>query len=307
MTSDPLVSALARRAATLRSYLELARPWQWSKNAFVLVGLLFGHAWHDSALARAALLATLAFCLASAAAYAWNDAADAAQDRAHPGKARRPVARGAISPTGARRFATGCATVALGCAAAAGPGVALCLAGYLALSLVYTGLLKRFALLDVFAIAAGFMLRLLAGTAGIGIEPSPYLVACALLLTLFLGFAKRRAELATLGVAGATHRRVLDAYRNGVLDAAVLVCAAGMLAVYTLYAVSEQTAARHGTRGFVLTVPWVLFGTFRYLYRAYLRGGGGDPAEELLRDPLLALAVAGWLATVLWLLAGSGA
>jgi hypothetical protein len=151
-------------------------------------------------------------------------------------------------------------------------------------------------------IAAGFMLRLLAGTLGIGIEPSRWLIACGFLLTLFLGFAKRRAEIVRLAEEAGRHRAVLDDYSVAFLDKAVALSAAGMVAAYAWYTLAAETARIHGTGQLVLTLPWVLLGTFRYLYRLRRRGGGGDPADELLRDPVLAAALAGWVATVLWLI-----
>jgi hypothetical protein len=155
---------------------------------------------------------------------------------------------------------------------------------------------------DVGIIAAGFMLRLLAGTAGVGIAPSWWLLACGFLLTLFLGFAKRRAELVRLDEDAGRHRAVLDAYSIGFLDGAIRLCALGMILAYGWYTLAPETAQLHGTTRLVLTLPWVLFGTARYLYRLRQRGGGGDPALEVVRDPLLAAAIAGWLATVLWLI-----
>jgi len=286
----------------LAAFVELARPQQWLKNGFVLVGLFFGHAWGEPALAAAALGATAAFCLAASAVYAFNDARDAALDRGHPEKRDRPVARGTIAPRAAYAFSAALGAGALALAAAWGLALAAIVATYLALNVAYSAGLKRVPVLDVFAIAAGFMLRLLAGTTGIGIEPSRWLLACGFLLTLFLGFAKRRAELALLAEDAAQHRAVLEAYSTGFLDKAIMVCAAGMIVSYALYAVSADTAALHGTQLLILTLPWVLLGTFRYLYRLHYRGGGGDPAEELLRDPVLAAAVAGWLATTSWLI-----
>ena len=171
------------------AFIELLRPQQWVKNAFVLVGLIFGHAYRDPAMLAAALAATGAFCLASGAVYAFNDARDAAQDRDHPDKRARPVARGALSPREAITLWALAAAAAAALALWAGWRVAAIVAAYLALSAAYTLALKRIPVLDVIAIAAGFMLRLLAGTAGIGIEPSNWLLACGFLLTLFLGFA----------------------------------------------------------------------------------------------------------------------
>jgi 4-hydroxybenzoate polyprenyltransferase len=281
--------------------LELLRPQQWVKNAFVLVGLVFGHAWRDVAMVWAALGATLAFCLASGAIYALNDARDIEEDRVHPDKRTRPVARGAVSSEEAIWLAGGVGAGSIGLAALIDWRAAGVIALYLALSAAYSLGLKRVPVLDVIIIAAGFMLRLLAGTLGIGIAPSHWLLACGFFLTLFLGFAKRRAELARLADGAARHRAVLEEYSPDFLDKAILVCAACMVAAYAWYTLAPETAQLHGTASLALTLPWVVLGIVRYLYRLR-RGGGGDPAEELLRDPLLAISVLGWIATVLWLI-----
>ena len=286
----------------LRALIDLLRPRQWVKNAFVLVGLVFGHAFREPATIAAVCAATGAFCLASGAVYAFNDARDAAQDRDHPDKRNRPVARGAVAPKEALALSGLTATLALALAGWAGWKVAAIVAAYLVLSAAYTLGLKRIPVLDVAVIAAGFMLRLLAGTAGIGIEPSNWLLACGFLLTLFLGFAKRRAEIGRLAGNASQHRAVLEEYTIGFLDKAIALCAAAMVAAYAWYTLAAETAQLHGTGNLILSVPWVLLGTLRYRYRLQHRGGGGDPAEELLRDPWLALSVAGWGATVLWLI-----
>ena len=285
------------------AYLELARPSHWVKNVFVLAGVVFGHAWEDSTLLAAAFITTFAFCLASSAVYAFNDSLDAEQDRDHPDKRDRPVARGAVTTREAFAIAGVLAIASLAAAAWVGATAAGIVAAYLALNIAYTLGLKRMPVVDVFVIAAGFMLRLLAGTSGIGVEPSQWLLACGFLLTLFLGFAKRRAELARLADDAAQHRAVLDAYSTGFLDKAILVCVVGMVVTYAAYTVSPDTASLHGTGHLIVTLPWVLLGTFRYLFRLHFRGGGGDPAEEVIRDPVLAAAGAGWIATVLWLIA----
>lgn len=286
----------------LAALLQLMRPRQWVKNGFVLIGLVFGHAWRVPATVEAALLATAAFCLASSAVYAFNDAQDAAHDRSHPDKRARPVARGAVSVAQARILAAVLGAAALGLALHVSAPAAVIVAAYLATSGAYSLGLKRMPVLDVFIIATGFMLRLLAGTLGIGIEPSSWLIACGFLLTLFLGFGKRRAEIGRLAEDAGRHRAVLEDYTAGFLDRAILLCAAGMTLAYAAYTLSAGTAQLHGTGGLVWTLPWVLLGTLRYLYRLRRRGGGGDPAEELLRDPVLAGATAGWVATVLWLI-----
>jgi 4-hydroxybenzoate polyprenyltransferase len=285
-------------APSVRHVLELARPQHWVKNGFVLAGLLFGHAWGDPHTVAAALAATLAFCFASSAVYAFNDAQDAVPDREHPEKKSRPVARGANTPRAARVIGALLAALALGVAFAADGRVAAIVAAYVALNAAYSLGLKHVPVLDVFIIAAGFMLRLLAGTWGIGIEPSRWLLACGFLVTLFLGFAKRRAELDRLADDAGLPRAVLEAYTLAFLDRAVLACALGMVITYALYTVAETTIALHGTERLIWSLPWVLLGTFRYLFRLHYRGGGGDPAQELLRDPLLGAAALGWVATV---------
>jgi 4-hydroxybenzoate polyprenyltransferase len=208
------------------------------------------------------------------------------------------VDRGAIAPRMAHGIGAALAILALGVARWAGWPVAAFIAAYLALNVAYSLGLKHVAVLDVFIIAAGFMLRLLAGTWGIGIEPSRWLLACGFLLTLFLGFAKRRAELDRLADDAGQHRAVLEDYSLAFLDRAVLACALGMVITYALYTVAGTTVALHGTERLIWTLPWVLLGTCRYLYRLHYRGGGGDPALELLRDPLLGAAALGWVATV---------
>ncbi len=281
--------------------LELARPRQWVKNGFVLTGLLFGHAIDEPGMLWSALAATAAFCLMSSGVYAMNDCFDRERDREHPDKRARPVASGAIGLREGIAFGALLAAAGLALGLWAGPLVAVILSVYALLNLGYSLGLKRLPVVDVAIIAAGFMLRILAGTLGIGIEPSRWLFACGFLLTLFLGFAKRRAELGRLAGDAGRHRPVLEAYSEAFLDRAVFACAAAMLAAYVLYSVSPGTLAQHGT-DLVPTVPFVLVGTGRYLFLLRHRGGGGDPSTELVRDPWLLASAAGWLATVVLLI-----
>jgi len=287
---------------TLRDVVQLTRPHHWVKNGFVLAGLLFGRAWHEPSLVAAAVAATAVFCLVSSAVYAFNDALDAVRDREHPEKNRRPVARGAIPVAAAHAIAALLGAAGLALAAWTSWQVAALAGAYLALNAAYSLGLKHVPVVDVFIIAAGFMLRLLAGTWGIGIPPSRWLLACGFLLTLFLGFAKRRAELERLAGDAGQHRAVLESYTLGFLDRAIFACVIGMVVTYALYTVAESTVAVQGTEGLIWTVPWVLLGSFRYLFRLHYRGGGGDPTLELLRDPLLGAAALGWVTTVLWII-----
>ena len=283
--------------------IRLLRPHQWLKNGFVFVGLLFGHAWTDPALAGAAGNAFAAFCLLSSAVYVFNDLIDREQDRRHPQKRHRPLASGAVGVPAALALACACLAggLVLAFAFSRAPWIFL---AYLGLNAAYSLGAKHVVVLDVFIIAAGFMLRILAGTLGIGIPPTHWLLLCGLMLTLFLGFAKRRAELNALLGESAGHRRVLEHYTEPMLDQFITVAAAGTVVSYALYTVSPETIAMHGTPWLIATVPFVLYGLLRYLFLLHRRGGGGDPARDILRDTHLLAACAGWLASVAVLLAG---
>lgn len=286
----------------IKPYLKLLRPHQWVKSGFVFVGLLFGHGWRDALLVYNVLLAALAFALAASAVYVMNDLADRGRDREHPEKRHRPLASGAVSVTQALLLAGGCLLSALMLAQAASNSVLAIVIAYALLNVGYSMGLKQVVLLDVFIISAGFMLRILAGTIGVGIAPSHWLLLCGLMLTLFLGFAKRRAELGAMEGRGGSHRRVLDDYDPVLLDKLIGICAASAIVSYSLYTVSAETVAMHGTANLIYSVPFVVYGIFRYLFLLHRRAGGGDPAAALLRDGHLLSAFAGWLALVLWLL-----
>jgi 4-hydroxybenzoate polyprenyltransferase len=295
---------------TISATIRLMRPHQWVKNGFVLVGLIFSHGFTDQALLAKAGVLFAAFCLVSSGVYAMNDVLDREADRAHPDKRDRPVASGTVPAGPALAFAL---LLAAGGFALAGwvSSVAMGLAaGYVVLNLGYSAGLKHVPILDVFLIAAGFMVRILAGTLGLDIAPSHWLLLCGLMVTVFLGFAKRRAELFALDSEeragrgrGAVQRRVLDDYNARLLDQLIAISAAGAMVAYALYTVDAKTIATQGTDKLVYTVPFVLYGLFRYLLVLYRRSGGADPAAELLGDPHLLAATAGWLAVVLWLIA----
>ena len=292
-------------SSLMLALFKLMRPHQWLKNGFVFVGLLFGHAWNDPVKLGQALAAFATFCLLASAVYVLNDLVDREQDRQHPKKKSRPLAAGTVSVASALALAATCllggGLIAWGWAGSA-PWVFL---AYVVLNLGYSFGLKHVVILDVFIIASGFMLRLLAGTLGLGIAPSHWLLLCGLMLTLFLGFAKRRAELNALLSESAGHRRVLEHYTAPMLDQFIAIAAAGTVISYALYTVSADTVAMHGTRGLIVTVPFVLYGMLRYLWKLHTRGGGGDPALELLTDRHLLAATAGWLLLVIALLGGA--
>lgn len=285
--------------------IRLLRPHQWLKNGFVLIGLLFGHAWADPEMRAQGLAAFVAFCLISSAVYVMNDIVDVDADRRHPEKRSRPIASGQVGIKTALALAAACLAVGFGLVfglfglqASQAPWLFV---AYLLLNVAYSFGLKHVVILDVFIIAAGFMLRILAGTLGIGIQPSHWLVLCGLMLTLFLGFAKRRAEVDVPSTAVEPHRRVLEQYSLPLLEQFITLTAGATVITYSLYTVSEETIALHGTRWLITTVPCVLYGLLRYLYRLQ-RGGGGDPAREVLSDPHLLGVGALWLLLVIWLL-----
>lgn len=287
--------------------IQLLRPHQWLKNGFVLIGLLFGHAWSNAEMRMQALTAFVAFCLISSAVYVMNDILDREADRRHPQKCLRPIASGRVGIGMALALAAVCLVVGLGLIsglfglpASKAPWVFVL---YVLMNVAYSLGLKHVVILDVFIIAAGFMLRIFAGTLGIGIVPSHWLVLTGLMLTLFLGFAKRRAEIEVPSTSEQPHRRVLEQYSLPLLDQFITLTAGATVITYSLYTVSEETIALHGTRWLIVTVPCVLYGLLRYLYRLHRRGGGGDPVREMLRDPHLFGVATLWLLLVIMLLA----
>lgn len=287
----------------LSPYLRLLRPHQWVKNGFVFVGLIFSRGWEQPALVVQVVLAAVAFSLAASCIYVFNDLADRERDRQHPTKRHRPIASGAVRVPQAVGLGALCLVAGLVLASQVSWGVFAVVAIYLLINGAYSLGLKHVAVLDVFIIAAGFMLRILAGTLGVGIAPSAWLLLCGLMLTLFLGFAKRRAELDALAGKAGSHRKVLNDYDPAMLDQFITISAGAAIVSYSLYTVAPETLALHGSRYLIYTVPFVVYGIFRYLFLLHRRGGGGDPAAELLRDKHLLVAFLGWLGAVVGLLA----
>jgi 4-hydroxybenzoate polyprenyltransferase len=280
-------------------YWQLLRPQQWIKNAFVWAGFLFARAWHDVALAQQVALAFIAFCLLASAVYIGNDWLDRDADRAHPTKRDRPLASGRIGGAAAASLAIVLAVAGLTLGAWVGTALFAVLVAYLALNVMYSLLLKRIVIIDVFALSFGFLLRILAGTVGVGIAPSPWLLMCGLMLTLLLGFGKRRAESAAAGAPG---RAVLAEYSPALLDRLIVVCVSGTLIAYSLYTISPQTIALHGSADLVYTVPIVTYALFRYLYLLGNGHAAEDPSGLFVGDRHLQAAALTWLVAVVWIL-----
>lgn len=283
--------------------LRLMRPYQWVKNLFVFTGLLFGHAWHDPHLVTQAVIAFIAFCLASSAIYTFNDIIDLEQDKQHPKKCHRPLASGQVSISTAILLAALLGVSGLVLAYAASPAVFIILLGYALMNIAYSLRFKHVVILDVFIIATGFMLRILAGTLGVGIPPSQWLLLCGLMVTLFLGFTKRRAEIIALADDKTAHRKVLEHYSPVLLDKMIGITAAGLIMSYSLYTMNPDTIRIHGTPNLIYTVPFVMYGVFRYIYLLHHQSRGGDPSHDLVRDPHLFIVVGAWLVTTILLIA----
>ena len=274
------------------TYLRLARPKQWTKNGFVLAGVVFAQeALVVSSVAKA-LLAFVAFCALSGAVYAANDVLDVEEDRKHPLKRRRPVASGEISPRSAMVFAAALVVAGLALGFAVDLGVGLAGVAYLALQAVYTTLLKHTAILDVMSISAGFVIRALAGVAAVGSPISPWLIVCTALLTLFLGFSKRRHEIASLGDGASIHRKNLRDYSVPLLDEMMNIMISATIIAYVLYTFFE-----YDNYYMMASIPFVVYGVFRYMLLVH-RNGGGNPDTLLLRDRPLQIALLLWLVVV---------
>ncbi|NCD22810.1 MAG: decaprenyl-phosphate phosphoribosyltransferase [Spartobacteria bacterium] len=276
---------------TLRTLLRLLRVKQWTKNAVVFAAFVFALGDRQQDLAAwefwKVALAALAFSLVSSAVYVFNDLKDAPQDRVHPIKKNRPIASGAVGPGRAWGVALILLAAGLGGAWRLGPELLAVLGAYLALQVVYTLGLKRLALVDVIVIALGFVLRALAGAVVIHVKISPWLLICALMLALFLGLCKRRHEKVNL--AGLGTRAALDGYDERLLDLLIAMTAAAALVCYSIYTLWPETVEKFGTPWLGATIPFVVFGLFRYMDLVYRQDQGDRPEHILLTDmPLLA-------------------
>ena len=268
------------------------------KNAFVLAPLLFSKNLFIPDLLGRALLAFGLYCLASSSVYLFNDIVDIEHDRLHPQKRLRPMASGRVSLRLGTFAAAALAAVAATGALELGWPFTLTLLTYWAINLAYTLRLKHEVFLDVFAVSSGFVIRVVGGGLTIGVEISHWLLICTTLLALYLGFSKRRHELGVLGRQAGNHRAVLRNYSPAFLDMMISIVTACTLMSYALYTVSEETVSKFGTRGLLMTSPFVLYGIFRYLFLVYHRSEGGDPTQDLLSDKPSMVNLCLWVAAV---------
>lgn len=282
---------------TVVAIVRSMRPAQWVKNVLVFAPLVFAQQALDRHAAARSLAAFAIFCLASGAVYLINDLLDRASDREHPLKRRRPIAAGELSAATAAAAAVLVAAGALLCALLLDRRLALALAAYLLVNLLYSRVLKHLVILDVMTIASGFVLRVVAGGIAVGVALSSWLLLCTSLLALFLGFGKRRHELVLLEVNAPTHRPILSEYSPYFLDQLIAVVTTSTLVTYALYTMDPLVHQKLGTPHLPLTIPFVLYGIFRYLYLVHQKHEGGDPSQIVFSDRPLLVNVLLWAAT----------
>jgi 4-hydroxybenzoate polyprenyltransferase len=280
------------------------RPAQWTKNLFVFAGLIFGQKLLDPNAALRSLAAFGVFCALSSVVYLVNDVRDREADQLHPTKSRRPIASGALSPAIAGTSAAVLAAIALTSAFLLGPKFGIVAGTYLALMGLYSLTLKHVVILDALTIAIGFVLRALGGAVVIDVPFSHWLLLLMLLLAMFLALSKRRAELVTLADGATGHRRILAEYSPYLLDQMIGVVTASTVLAYAFYTISSETIAKFGTDRLLYTVPFPMYGIFRYLYLVHQREGGGNPSEVLVTDKPLLICVALWALAVIVILYG---
>ncbi len=275
------------------------RPAHWVKNLIVFAALIFAQVYMIPGKVWLAALAFVAFCLATSSVYLVNDIFDRESDRNHPLKSKRPLASGLFPVWAATIASIALFVLSIAIAAYINMMTLLALAAYLVLNLAYSAILKHVVIIDVMTIAAGFVLRAVAGGLAIEVPISAWLLVCTTLLALFLGFGKRRHELTLLTDGATDHRTSLESYSTPFLDQMISVVTASTVVAYAFYTLSPEVADHFGTRWLSLTIPFVLYGIFRYLFLIFHKEMGGNPTRLMLTDPPLLVCVLLWLAAVL--------
>jgi 4-hydroxybenzoate polyprenyltransferase len=288
----------------LLGILQLLRPTQWTKNLVLFAALLFSPAkvvLESPLVFLHVLQGFFAFCLLSGGVYAFNDLIDLPGDRLHPRKQGRPLPSGRVSPAMAGIIAGLLPLIGVGWAFLLDSYFGWIATAYWLTNIVYTLGLKHAVILDVLLLSAGFVYRAVGGVALIRsflpeVYLSYWLILCAFLLSLFLALAKRRNEIATLGAAAAAHRASLAHYNLAFIDQMLATLTAATMVSYSLYTISDDTFQHYGTRDLFWTLPFVVYGLFRYLYLIYYKSEGGDPSSLLVRDKPTLINVTLWAA-----------
>jgi len=298
MPGAPPLGGVSGRSLPVALLVSL-RPEQWiPKNIIVFAALGFGLQLFDAVAVARTVLAFVVFCGLSGVVYLFNDVADCEADRGHPLKALRPIACGDLSARTALTAAAVIGTACLGLAFRLGVGFGIVSAAYVALLAAYSKQLKHVVILDVMTLAIGFVLRAVAGAVVIDVAISHWLLVCTILLALFLALSKRRHELVLLADGAIEHRRILGEYSPYLLDQMIGVVTASTLIAYIFYTISPETQQKFGTQWLGLTIPFPLYGIFRYLYLVHRREGGGSPTAMLMNDRPLLVCVALWAIAV---------
>lgn len=282
---------------TIRGLLGEMRPKEWTKNLLVFSGLIFSRSLLDSHNVAVSLGGFAAFCMVSSGVYLFNDLCDLENDRNHPVKRNRPLASGVLNVNVARIVMLLLFAGAIFLAFSLSAAFAVIIGIYLAINIAYSLRLKHLVILDVIIISSGFVLRAVSGAVILNVEVSAWLVLCTSMVALLVGFGKRRHELVLLTDAAASHRASLDDYSTEFLDAMMTICGGAGVITYALYTMSEDTVNRFGTRNLLVTLPFVIYGIFRYLFLIHKRQAGGDPVQLLFRDR------ASFINILLWILA----
>jgi 4-hydroxybenzoate polyprenyltransferase len=278
------------------------RPKQWIKNIFIFPGLIFSHNLFDISLLVRVTVGFGLFCLAASSIYIFNDIKDLERDKVHPDKLKRPLAAGYLKVHKAYAASIVMAIIALPGAMLLDLTFFLILAGYMVMNVAYTIKIKEMVILDVLCIAFGFVFRVLAGTTLAGVKPSDWLIICTITVSIFLASSKRRHEFTLFAANGNNHRKVLVEYSTHFLDQMISVAAACTLMSYALYTIADETVARFGTRNLIFTLPFVIYGIYRYLYLLHQKKMGGNPTNALLEDLPLFLNGLLWLGVVIFII-----
>jgi len=282
--------------------IKAMRAYQWSKNLLVFAALVFAKEFLDPSQVIKSLLAFLAFCGASSAMYLFNDLIDLESDRVHPEKRLRPVTSGALSVRSVIAMIVVLLALSLGIGGVLGFRFLLILFFYLGLTTFYSLKLKKILIVDVLVVAIGFVVRAIAGAIALDVIFSNWLVVCTLFLALFLGISKRRNEINSLNDDAISHREVLGHYTVPYLDALNTIVAGAALITYTIYTCSPEVVERLGTDKLYLTLPFVVYGLFRYMYLVHHNLDGGDPSSTLIKDRPLGITVILWGLTCIGLI-----
>lgn len=277
--------------------LKLARPPQWLKNGIILLALIFAGEMTHPKKVELALLAIAIFCLLSSAVYTFNDLIDRKNDRKHPLKKNRPIASGKISIGTAVTVVVILCSVGLAAAWLINTNFFMTAVVFLGFNLLYTLWLKNIVIVDVMAVALSFVVRAYAGAFAIDVPASKWMLINTLLLALFLGFGKRRHELVVLEEGAAAHRKILGKYSPYLLDQLIAVVTPSVLVMYMLYSFSTEVSLKLGTQNLFATIPFVVYGLFRYLYLIHKEEKGGSPTHVLISDLPIMITVLLWLIT----------